>query len=170
MHSGLADYDTYSLRVFQSTHPHHDISPIEVLHMAPKKFLCVPGACGAYSSTNYVLLGFVLAYHANASSWNGYDQRAILPPGQAWNGTKFCLNGTLAAMNHTPNASVVVHGYQPNGLDVSDVSCAGGWTCGNLLATTSDVARFTYALYGQPGAIVRKETSASMKYMRYLAN
>ena len=50
--------------------------------------------------------------------------------------------------------SSTIHGYEPagykggNGTDVYRISCTNGWTCGNLVARTRDVARFFADLLG----------------------
>ena len=43
----------------------------------------MPGTKQDYSSTNFVLLGLILAYHAGADSWDQYEQRSFLPPAVA---------------------------------------------------------------------------------------
>ena len=91
MKSGLRDYDTPTLRAYQNSHPHLDMGPVRVLHDFANRtdcghtscqWQCDPGTCGAYSSTNYVIAGLILAHHASSRpvSWDAYDQRASLPP------------------------------------------------------------------------------------------
>ena len=54
-------------------------------HHASKNcmFACAPGTCRAYSSINYILLGLILAQHADVSNYYDLDQAAALGPGFA---------------------------------------------------------------------------------------
>mmetsp|Transcript_27481 Transcript_27481/g.82172 ORF Transcript_27481/g.82172 Transcript_27481/m.82172 type:complete len:97 (-) Transcript_27481:633-923(-) len=62
MRSGVPDYDTVASRAWQLAHPTTDIDPLTILRQFVKPgFSCPPGTCGEYSSTNFVLLGMVLA-------------------------------------------------------------------------------------------------------------
>ena len=58
-----------------------DFSPIEILsRFVPKMgWFPGPGREQRYCSTNYILLGLVLAAHANASSWTELEQRRVFP-------------------------------------------------------------------------------------------
>jgi len=168
MTSGILDYDNGNLRSFQNAHPMYDITPWDILNMAPKKFACPPGTCGAYSSTNFVLLGLLLAHHANASDWDTYDQRQVFLPQRAaqYNRTFFPLHGPCSKFPH------VAHGYQqppPGYFDVFNISCLGGWTCGNLAAPIQDVADFTYDLFGPEEVFVSNRTKQEMQKFGYLA-
>lgn len=63
-----------------------------------------PGSREKYSSTNFILLGLVLAQQANGatSSWAQYDQKAFLRSAQ------YNVN---YATHGTPKDVTVVHGY-----------------------------------------------------------
>ena len=50
-------------------------------------------------------------------------------------------------------------------MDAFEMSCAGGWTCGNLIGAAADVARFTQALHAE-GKIV---STSALDQMRTFA-
>lgn len=63
MHSGIPDFDvpSYDNLILNSNTTQ---SPMDILRFAAtQNWTCVPGTCTSYSSTNYVLLGFVLLRH-----------------------------------------------------------------------------------------------------------
>merc|ERR1712100_125282 len=73
---------------------------------------------------------------------------------KAFPNSKFVTKGTC--QEHTP-----VHGFMESystaslpPQDVWNVSCVGGWTAGNYLGSTADVARFTYELYNTKGSSI----------------
>lgn len=97
-----------------------------------------------YCSTNYILLGLLLATHHHRAGdswdWEGYDQRTVIPAAlrKALPSSIFVNPGPFRidrCQDHT-----AVHGfmqsYQSASLppqDVWNVSCAGGWTAGNFV-------------------------------------
>jgi CubicO group peptidase (beta-lactamase class C family) len=170
MHSGIADYDNGGLRGFQNANPLVDIAPLDILNMCPKNLTCFPGTCGSYSSTNYVILGLVLAELHNALDWDEYDQRSIFQ-NQA-NGKKATSTNEMIFPDHGPcRLSHTAHGYQqppPNYYDVYNMSCLGGWTCGNMAAPVQSVADFVYDLYGPPTAYVNDTSIKEMTQFTYL--
>jgi D-alanyl-D-alanine carboxypeptidase len=154
MRSGIPDFDDKASREFQLQHPEVDMGPVQEISFCPSPShsnSCEPGACAQYSSTNYEILGVILAQHANASSWDMYNQSLSIPADllQELHHTKFALHGTCKEYG-------TVHGVTidawPNKLpsDVYAMSCTNGWTCGNLLSSAGDAARFVKALLG-PG-------------------
>ncbi|KAJ9462128.1 Penicillin-binding protein 4* [Diplonema papillatum] len=175
MTSGIVDFDSYDLRVYQElVAPQYDITPYDIIHVVNKTFEFSPGAGAAYSSTNYVLLGFVLAAKANATDWDTYDQAAVLPrrPGSLYANSTFAVHGTLSSYN-TPGWAIS-HGY-PARLNKSDllwnVSATSGWTCGNFLTSASDMAQFTYDFLGPEHLVVSPATQRELvSDMRQLHN
>jgi len=169
MQSGIPDYDDGGLRGYQNDNPGVDIVPLDVLDICPKNFSCAPGSCGSYSSTNYVILGLVLAELSNATDWEAYDQRSI------FNGNVVGKdNGDMIFAKHGPCSEYprAAHGYQqpPPGLyDVYNMSCLGGWTCGNMVSPVQNVADFVYNLYGPPKAYVNQTTLDEMLNFNYLS-
>ena len=68
-------------------------------------------------------------------------QNASIPSALSLDSTEFAQKGVLASY------ADAAHGYQPDGSDVYNMSALSGWTCGNILTTTSDMAKFVYTLY-----------------------
>ena len=110
-----------------------------------------------YCSTNYILLGLVLANHyhrdGDAWSWQAYDQKTVVPSALRKAGlldaSTFADSGACDAYTdvHGFMESYDVHGATFPPQDISNVSCVGGWTGGNYLGPVSDVAQYTYDLY-----------------------
>lgn len=173
MRSGINDFDDASTRAYQLARPAYDVTPFDILHICPKQFVCNPGECGRYSSTGYVVLGFLLLNHAG-TGWDASRtplyEASVLPSRDSsdFSATLWAIHGTLAsyAMPDHP----VAHGYQPYsadwpwpfGGDVYNVSATAGWTCGNLIATAANCARFARALYGPSYSVVSGESVAAM--------
>ena len=174
MTAGLTEYDTANTRAYQNSHRQDDLTPMWVLNVANHTFRCNPGTCGLYSSTNDVLLGLVAARFQHASSWDTLDQRAWtqriptdLPevqPGGSLKALYYGMHGPYSAFTTAVAADgthATVHGYQLPldgtncttflgcpALDVYTMSASGGWTCGNLVSTSTSVADFYWALLG----------------------
>ena len=167
MRSGVPDYDNPASRSWQLQHPHTDMDPALILNKFVKPgFTCPPGTCGEYSTTNYVLLGLVLAALNNATRWEDLDQIAILPPAAA----------PLLSLSHFPThgpcskVAGMVHGITFNGLvpvDTWGVSCTNGWTGGNWAGRTRDAAQVAHALWaggaGGTGTLVSAELADQMR-------
>lgn len=185
MRSGLGDFDDASTRAYQLARPSYDITPFDILHLCQKDFACIPGECGRYSSTGYVVLGLLLAKHAGVA-WDAklvpaYESD-VLPSGSAgstalsveagpaslFSSTYWAIHGELSS--YATSRNPVAHGYQPDtgewpwpfGGDVYNVSATAGWTCGNLIATASDCASFARDLYGSVPRIVSAASVAQM--------
>jgi len=166
MRSGIPDYDDGGLRGYQNSNPLLDIGPLDVLDMCPKTFWCVPGGCGEYSSTNFVILGLVLVELANATDWATYNQQSVFgAQAQRYTDVVFPIHGPCSAY---PG---IGHGYQdppPKFNDVYNMSCLGGWTCGNMAAPVKDITNFVYELYGPPKAFLNSSTVNDMLGFGYL--
>ncbi len=88
MKSGVPDYDTAEphghddpLRASSYAAPTVELTPAKLLRLkwvATGQLSFQPGTKTAYSSTNFVLLGLLLAKLHNASPWDAYDQSTIL--------------------------------------------------------------------------------------------
>merc|ERR1712232_320244 len=80
MRSGIPDFDNMQSRSYQFDHPDTDLGPVDEIGFlsSPVDFDCTPGTCGEYSSTNYELLGLILAQQAGATSWDQYTQATDL--------------------------------------------------------------------------------------------
>ena len=162
MRSGIPDYDTAtvknpptdSFRALCYNNSGHDYTPQEILGVSwvAKGHLDFdPNTKYSYSSTNFVLLGLVLAQLYN-ETWETFDQGYIIPH-QDQNHTVFALTGS-------PHSYTPVHGYDrtnyngndPNklpGIDISTVDCVyAGWTASDYTATVQDAANWIYDVYG----------------------
>eukprot|EP00041_Stephanoeca_diplocostata_P029915 m.892545 g.892545 ORF g.892545 m.892545 type:complete len:407 (+) comp23656_c1_seq14:41-1261(+) len=163
MTSGLEDFDGEDYAQYQFSHRHYDFSPIEIIgKYVPGRLRYSPGSRQSYCSTNYVLLGLVLANHIHGTSgsnysWSTYHQKDVIPAAlrEAFKTTDFVNHGPCE--EHTP-----VHGFTAGYTtavippqDVWNVSCAGGWTAGNFLGSVGDVAQYTYDLYNVDNPMVR---------------
>lgn len=177
MHSGMPDFDTAKpegkpptdkLRGLLYAHPHHEYMPAELMEVpwvAHQWKPCKPFFPGlnismCYSSTNFMVLGLVLAAQAGKSHWQELDQGSFLPPS---------LRGQLKfVMSGVPRDYTPVHGYdrtsynvplgQRNDHDNSDVAGVfSGWTASNIVASTPSIARLAWEIYGPPHSLAPKE-------------
>jgi CubicO group peptidase (beta-lactamase class C family) len=114
-----------------------------------KKWGKMGGFC--YSSTNFVLLGLVLAQHANVVDWKDLDQKAILP--------QYLQKEVVFAKDGTPVSYGSARGYdrtsynmpagEHNDHDNGDVKGVfAGWTASNLVASAAAMANLTWEIYG----------------------
>ena len=75
----------------------------------------MPGTKQDYSSTNFVLLGLILAYHSGADSWDQYDQRSFLPPAVAKE-----LPSVKYVRHGAPKDVTRLHGYDSPSVYILD--------------------------------------------------
>lgn len=135
-------------------------------------FICGPGECGEYSSTNYMLLGMVLAQNAGVQNWGDYDQSSFLTPKlrMQMRSTIFPLRGRFSEFTD-------VHGYESfvdsktnrkRVIDTHDHNCNTGWTVSNAMSSGKDMALFLRALLGKDAEVLNSETRQEMLKMRWL--
>jgi CubicO group peptidase (beta-lactamase class C family) len=101
MNSGVPDYDTSNhppdkFRQMAYAKPGFDWTPLDILNLpwvniGDLKFPPGSKLKMKYSSTNFMLLGLVLAQSAGADDWSDYDQRTVWQHG----------GGSPAPLNHT---------------------------------------------------------------------
>ena len=176
-YSGISEYDSPRVRAFSNAHRGLDLDPLWVVRNSNRTFICDPGTCGKYSSTNYVLLGLVLAEVTGAAAWDRLDQRRWIPPALPLDSVRYAVHGPCRNFSTaTGRRAGSVPGYQPvcprhrhacvtaAQSDVSSMSSTQGWTCGNLAARPLDVARFFWALLA-PNASQPLLTKASLDEM-----
>lgn len=162
MQSGIPDFDTPLAAVYQYDHPSEDLDPIkECSFVFNNNFSCKPGTCWEYTSTNYELLGLILAQQAGAKSWDAYTQAQDLPKDVLAE-----MPSTAFAVHGLCNKYTDVHGYSTEApgknVDIYNVSCTNGWTCGNLISNGADAAVFVRALLGKGERLVSNSTQAEM--------
>lgn len=160
MQSGVPDFDNDASRKYQFAHPQEDLGPVkEMSFLFPSSgFSCEPGSCAEYSSSNYELLGLILAQQAGKKNWDEYTQAEDLPELPEMTSTSFALHGVCSKYTD-------VHAYSPEvdpPVDVYDVSCTNGWTCGNLISNAADAAVFIRALLGDGERIITKQSRKEM--------
>lgn len=161
MTAGIPDFDSIDAsRQYQFDHPHEDLGPLkEMSFIFPlSNFSCKPGACADYSSSNYELLGLLLAQQAGKASWDEYTQAEDLPAFPEMTSTAFAVHGPCSKYTK-------VHAYsnerKPR-VDVYDISCTNGWTCGNLISNAADAAFFVRALLGKGERVLKDKTQKEM--------
>ena len=173
MRSGIPDYDTATPSVSKSdpfrakvySAPGTAYPPAQLLNLSWVSLGHLqfrPGSAFAYSSTNFVLLGLLLAALTRSPRWSAFDQATVLASlperqRQLYRAMRFALLST-------PRAWDAVGGFDRTsyngakstarpGRDVSAVvGVFAGWTASDLVAPAKDVARFGYDLYGKHGA------------------
>ena len=84
MTSGIADYDGEAFAKDQFANRTKAFGPVEIITKYVNQHLIfAPGSRQDYCSTNYILLGLVLARHAHVDgqpwSWESYDQLSVVP-------------------------------------------------------------------------------------------
>lgn len=167
MQSGVPDFDTAkgegklstdSLRADVYKRPHHEFIPAELLnvpwvHTGALEFS--PGGKTHYSSTNFVLLGLILAQYHNASTWDAYDQSVFVP-----DSVKPLLKDIVYGVHNAPENYTKVRGYDrtsynghdPTAFPGTDVTGAdgvlSGWTASDFIATAEAAANLVYEVYG----------------------
>lgn len=133
--------------------------------------LCEPRACRSYSSTSFQVAGLLLASVLNPEGdWFDLDMsKAILPQSLRYPSLRFLADsGRISDHLTIPGQSVggswektVIYDQNPSIL---------GWSCGNLVGTTLDVARFFYDLFdpGTDSKLVSEASSDEMKQVKML--
>lgn len=182
MTSGIPDYDTAEphghsdpLRASVYASPAKELTPFSLLKLgwvATGKLNFSPGKQKAYSSTNFLLLGLLLAQLTGSLSWDTYQQASIL---DALPASRRQLYDIRFAVHGTPRSSGAVDGFdrtsyngqnasQMPGRGVANIAGVfGGWTAADLVAHAADVARFAYDLYGaQPPQLLTPDSRQLM--------
>lgn len=109
-----------------------------------------------YSSTNFMLLGLILASKTNASTWSSFDQSIFLPESLA-SQLQFGVTGS-------PSNFTEVHGFDRTAYNMppgetnnhDDWQVDGvfsGWTASDLVASSAAIAEMIYEVYGPRGNI-----------------
>ena len=169
-------FDPLGMVTFLST-LNDTICPTDREGNCPCRFMCEPGTCTAYSSTNYVLAGLVLAgasgrHGSDGPTWSSFDTAAFskalgLDTNPAFKDSKFTfpVGGALNQQGLSVGGSSVQYGKTE--LWAQDASILG-WTCGNAVASAHDVARFYYQLLGPTGSILPAATVKAMQHWHTL--
>eukprot|EP01062_Namystynia_karyoxenos_P028314 TRINITY_DN21466_c0_g1_i1.p1 TRINITY_DN21466_c0_g1~~TRINITY_DN21466_c0_g1_i1.p1 ORF type:complete len:456 (+),score=145.19 TRINITY_DN21466_c0_g1_i1:70-1368(+) len=179
MHSGIPDFDTAvpcrsankscvptdSLRAELYADPMHNYGPIELMSLpwVAKNVTIIPDWTfegTQYSSTNFMLLGMILAGHQGWSSWDGLMQADFLPASirGKYQHLAFGAHGA-------PGDFTEVHGYDRTNYngnsgsrDVYNVAGTfSGWTASDILGTAADLAELGWDVYGPEYNVAPKE-------------
>jgi CubicO group peptidase (beta-lactamase class C family) len=167
MNSGIPDFDTAkpwppppkdALRKTIYNNPNHDYAPHELISfpwVATGSLEFTPGTKRfAYSSTNFVLLGLILAHLDGQVRWSDFDQSSFLPVDimKQLKSVQYYKKG--APSNRTALVGYDRTSYNGHsatdlpGIDVSNVhGVFGGWTASDYTSNTMDAAKLAYHIY-----------------------
>ena len=170
MRSGIPDFDTAKGHGHQQTDPfraqvyaapateHPPQSLINESWVANGSLLFEPGTDFKYSSTNFAILGLLLA-SLDGVAWDALDQAKVFSELPA---ARRALYKTVTFAQHGSPASVGAvagydrtsyNGHDPSarpGVPVGDVAGVfSGFTASDLTASVGDVARLGYDLFGK---------------------
>lgn len=113
-----------------------------------------PGTHTQYSSTNFILAGFVLLQFApeGKNTWLTFDMFDALGMNKSdYPNTHFVPTGEVSKVGlTTPGLSIA---FGKSEIYTQDASIMG-WTCGYATATARDVSKFYYQLLGPQPVIV----------------
>lgn len=177
MQSGIPDFDTANpsrtgpnldpFRAQVYAEPSHDfLEPflLSVPWVATGNLTSTPGQGFHYSSTNFGLLGLILAHHAGEADYRQFNQSSFLPQGLAertdfgWASTGSpAQHGVVAGFDRTDyNGQNVTK--DPAGVNVGHVSGVfAGYSAADFIGSPSAVAEIGYALWGKPSTLVPAE-------------
>jgi len=118
---------------------------------------CAPGACTAYSSTSFLVAGLVLVAVLQPSmEWYEFDLGSAVfdnrneypslsfPPKAP---SKYLTDATISKYLTTPGQSV--SSTWPKATIYEQDPSILGFTCGNMVGTPHDLAKFYYNLFGE---------------------
>lgn len=100
MQSGINDFDVPSFDNPLLTNGSAVHSPLEFIRAAANLnpvFVCMPGNCTSYSSTNYVLAGLVLLGARAEPTWQALDQAAVFPSPSLFPSSVFLSSGAISS-------------------------------------------------------------------------
>jgi len=157
MTSGIGDFDTPETEQYQFSNKSHDITPYEDIWLAPHELTCTD-KCGNYSSTNFDVAGLLLAAINDVDEWYDYNQYEVFPDDATYVDEIFYPKLGTCSSFVTENRTII-HGYVNDTatgeiIDSYDMSCLGGWTCGNTVASNRAMGQFTYDLFGKEGTLL----------------
>jgi len=158
MRGNIEDYDEIG---YQKQFPTVDLGPVDTVKLfgdsrgwggKPMMRYDRPlGSCSVYSSLSYVLLGLVLNGHAG-QSWDEYEQNV-------WKDhfpkIRFGVHGTCSSYTKVNGNCAACWPHTP-----AEMSCTGGYTCGNMIAPSDEVARFAHGLFS--GALLGSARTSEM--------
>ena len=100
-------------------------------------------------SIDFILLGLVAAHLDGAQHWSAWNQSAIVPA--SVRDVRFAIERPCRKYTHP------THGFDRHDptrtVDVSDISCLGGWSAGNVVMSSAAAVNWTWALFGTTDVI-----------------
>jgi CubicO group peptidase (beta-lactamase class C family) len=130
---------------------------------------CPPGTCSAYSSTSYLVAGLVVAATLYPDlAWYDVDLgSALFTEPSAYPSMSFPPKGNRSAAKMSQYLTVPgkSYGSQWGGTEIFDQNPSiFGWTCGNMVATPRDVAKYFYNLLDSdaPAPLVSQASRTEM--------
>lgn len=145
MQSGIPDFDVPAFDdLMLATASTRDWTPLDaVTYAATQPWTCKPGECVYYTSTNYILLGYVLlgAEGKSIDDWTSFNQREVAASND-FPDLNFLNTGPVSKYLTVPGWSA-----DANGTKIINTSAAIlGWTCGNLVGTSRGMAAWMWKL------------------------
>ena len=179
MTSGIPDYDTASpsghrptdsFRADAYAHPDKSYTPIQLISVPwarTGKLLFTPGKCdrekygNCYSSTNYVVLGLLLAHHAGVETWDAYQQMNALSSQEEdfkdGSGIQFAVTGPPSRYTPVRGYDTTHYNNNTKAIDVADVAGVyGGWTASDFTTDALNAAALVQDVYGPEYKLISK--------------
>jgi len=137
---------------------------------------CKPGTCSAYSSTSYEVAGLILmAALYPDKEWYELDLGEVAVPDRSrYPSLHFPPVGPTEAHNGSINDYLTVPGVSvssnwDNAIIGPQNAAILGWTCGSMVGTARDVARFYYDLMGPGNSLVSEESRKELIHFKPLS-
>lgn len=185
MSAGIPDFETSD-----SQKPGHDDCDASVLareygifapyfwlrcaaKSAEHQNLCAPGQCTAYSSTSYEIAGLLLsALQQPLIEWDSLDMRSLAIPNA--NGSYPSLNflNSQGKLSDTLTVPGNIDSKEWPHVPIFDQNPSIlGWTCGNMVGNTRDVAALFYDLLSPESStpVVSRAARAEMTRFQTLS-
>eukprot|EP00301_Raphidiophrys_heterophryoidea_P027517 c9693_g1_i1.p1 GENE.c9693_g1_i1~~c9693_g1_i1.p1 ORF type:complete len:486 (-),score=125.91 c9693_g1_i1:119-1504(-) len=177
MQSGIPDFDTAKpyptppTDAFRKTvyeNPDHDFIPSDLLSepwVKTGKLLFPPGSKTSYSSTNFVLLGMLLANLDHSQSWDLFDQFKFIPSSLAplYHDVEFVRHGSPSTVSRIQGLDRTNYNNRSTPMNVFDVhGVFSGWTASNFVGSPLDAARFIFDVYGPEHKIISEAATNEM--------
>jgi len=177
MQAGIKDFeDDYSFDQESLHNGTYQDYPYDSMHFASKlskgSLTCKPGECACYSSTSYEVAGLILmAAKYQNQSWYELDLGELAVPEKSrasrYPSLKFPPVGETDAVNGSIKDYLTVPGVSvsknwDNTLIWNQSASILGWTCGSMVGTVRDVARFYFDLLGPGNSLVTADRRKHM--------
>jgi len=155
----------------QALHSHGEVFPPYAWMRAAssQQLVCSPGTCSFYSSNSYEVAGLLLAAVQNPSGdWDGLDLPALIE-GSRYPSMK--LPGKQGKLKDTMSVSGISGFRGPKVTLWNQNPSMMGWSCGGMMASTGDLAKFFYDLLDEssPNKLVSDSAREEMSRLKVLS-